>query len=139
MAPRQVRIEVDGVSAVAQLLDDLSPRMAEAFWQSLPVETTLSHAMWSGSACYYYPEPGPMREIAELENPVCSIYPGYIVARPRGSEVMISYGRAEYRWNIGTDYLTPIAKLTDNRADLLGVLARMHNEGDKPVRIRREA
>ena len=138
MAPRQIRIEMDGVSAIAQVLDDLSPRMAEAFWQSLPVDATLSHAMWSGSACYYYPEPGPMREIADLENPVCSIYPGFIVARPRGSEVMIAYGPAEYRWNSGTDYLTPIAKLTEKRATLLQTLTRMHDEGDKPVRIRRD-
>ena len=77
-------------------------------------------------------------EIADLENPVCSIYPGFIVARPRGSEVMIAYGPAEYRWNIGTDYLTPIAKLTENRPALLRTLSRMHDEGDKPVRIRRD-
>ena len=32
---RQIRIEVDGVSAVAELCEDLSPKTAEAFWQTL--------------------------------------------------------------------------------------------------------
>ncbi len=59
MSTRQIRLRVDGVEAVAKLRDDLSPRMAEAFWQTLPVETSISHAMWTGSACYYYPGEGP--------------------------------------------------------------------------------
>ena len=44
---------------------------------------------------------------------------------------MFSYGPTEYRWNIGTDYLTPIAQITDNRKAFLAVLARMHDEGDR--------
>ena len=56
---------------------------------------------------------------------------------PRGSEVMFSYGPTEYRWNIGTDYLTPIAQITDNREAFLAVLARMHDEGDKSISIDR--
>jgi hypothetical protein len=137
MSTRQIRLRVDGVEAVAKLRDDLSPRMAEAFWQTLPVETGISHAMWTGSACYYYPGEGPLSEVEELEYPVCSIYPGFVVARPRGSEVMFSYGPTEYRWNIGTDYLTPIAQITDNREAFLAVLARMHDEGDKSISIDR--
>lgn len=138
MPTRRIRLEVDGVAAVAELHDDLSPRMAEAFWQSLPVETTMSHAMWTGAACYFYPGESPMSAVRDLEYPVCSIYPGTVVARPGGSEVMVAYGPAEYRWNIGTDYLTPIAKLIENRAPFLSALARMHDEGDKPLTIRRE-
>ena len=30
---RRVRVEVDGVSAVAELCEDLSPKTSEAFWQ----------------------------------------------------------------------------------------------------------
>jgi hypothetical protein len=138
MPTRRVRLEIDGVPAVAELRDDLSPKMAEAFWQSLPADATMSHAMWTGAACYYYPGQSPMSSVTELEYPVCSIYPGTVVARPGGSEVMVAYGPAEYRWNIGTDYLTPIATIVDNRDAFLSALARMHDEGDKPLTIRRE-
>jgi hypothetical protein len=136
MPTRRVRLEIDGVPAVAELRDDLSPKMAEAFWQSLPVDATMSHAMWTGAACYYYPGQSPMSAVTELEYPVCSIYPGTVVARPGGSEVMVAYGAAEYRWNIGTDYLTPIATIVENRDAFLSALARMHDEGDKPLTIR---
>jgi hypothetical protein len=79
-----------------------------------------------------------MSSVTELEYPVCSIYPGTVVARPGGSEVMVAYGAAEYRWNIGTDYLTPIATIVENHDAFLSALARMHDEGDKPLTIRRE-
>lgn len=135
---RRIQIEVDGVAAVAELYDDLSPQMSQAFWDSLPIETTLSPAKWSGQACFIHVDEGPMKDVAELENPVCSIYPGTLVSRPRGSEVLMSYGQSEYRWAIGTDYTTPIAEIVNNRAAFLAVLARTHDEGDKSIVIRQE-
>jgi hypothetical protein len=68
---------------------------------------------------------------------VCSIYPGYLVARPRGSELLIAYGPAEYRWHLGTDYVTRVARVVDNGAELRRVLARTHDEGDKRISITR--
>lgn len=137
MPARGLRLEVGGVAAVAELSDDLSPKMAEAFWATLPIETTLSHGKWSGSACFFQPADGPMRVVTALEYPICSIYPGVLVARPGGSEVLISYGPAEYRWAIGTDYTTPVAKIVEGREAFLKALARMHDEGDKVIVIRR--
>ena len=136
MATRRLRLEIGGVAAVAELCDDLSPKMAEAFWASLPIETVLSHGKWSGSACFFQPADGPMQAVTALEHPVCSIYPGMLVVRPGGSEVLMSYGQAEYRWAIGTDYTTPVAKIVENREALLKALARMHDEGDKVIVIR---
>jgi hypothetical protein len=135
---RRIRIELEDVSAVAELYDDLSPRMAEAFWQSLPLNVTLIPAKWSGLACFFQPGDGPLTEVTELEHPVCSIYPGVLVARPGGSELLIAYGSAEYRWAIGVDYTAPVAKTVENRAALLAALARMHSEGEKALTIRRE-
>ena len=137
MATRRIRLEVEGVSAIAELLHQLSPKTTEAFWQTLPIETTLIHAKWSGQACFFQPGDGPLSAIDALESPVCSIYPGYLVARPRGSELLIAYGPAEYRWHIGTDYVTRVANIIENRGGLLEVLARMHDEGDKRIAIRR--
>jgi hypothetical protein len=111
--------------------------MTQAFWESLPIETTLSAAKWSGSACYLHPESAPLRAVTTNEAPVASIYPGYLVARPGGSELLIAYGPAEYRWAIGTDYTTRVARLRERDSALLKVLARTHDEGDKTVTITR--
>ena len=138
MAARRIRVEVDGVAAVAELHDDLSPKMAEAFWSSLPMATALTPAKWSGQACFIHPDAGPLRDVTRLEHPVCSIYPGTIVARPGGSEVLIAYGPSEYRWAIGVDYVTPVATIVENRAAFLATLARTHDEGEKRVTIARE-
>jgi hypothetical protein len=138
MAARRIRLNVDGVEAVAELHEELSPKASEAFWRALPIDKTLVPAKWSGRACFIHPGEGPLREIAELENPVTSIYPGTIVMRPRGTEVLISYGESEYRWAIGTDYVTRIAKIVENRAAFLAMLARTHDEGDKHITITRD-
>jgi hypothetical protein len=137
MAARRIRLGVDSVTAIAELLEALSPRTTEAFWQALPIETTLTAAKWSGQACFFHPGDGPLRAIDALESPVCSIYPGYLVARPRGSEMLIAYGPAEYRWHLGTDYVTRVARVVDNGAELRRVLARTHDEGDKRITIAR--
>jgi len=137
MAARRIRINVDGVEAVAELQEDLSPRATAAFWESLPINKPLVAAKWSGRACFIHPAAEPLRAIETLENPVTSIYPGTIVMRPRGSEELISYGESEYRWAVGTDYVTRLAKIVENRGPLIEMLARTHDEGDKHITITR--
>lgn len=136
---RRIQVEVDGVSAIGELCDDLSPMTTEAFWQTLPIETTLAPAKWSGSACYFRPGGDHLKTVTTNEAPVTSIYPGYIVTRPGGSEALIAYGASEYRWAVGTDYTTRVARLVDRSSELLKVLARMHDEGDKQIKITRAA
>ncbi len=135
---RRIRIEVDGVSGVAELCESLSPKTTEAFWRTLPIDTTLAPAKWSGSACYFHPGGEHLQAVAANEAPVASIYPGYIVTRPGGSEALMAYGASEYRWAVGTDYTTRVARLLDRGSELLKVLARTHDEGDKRIRITRE-
>lgn len=135
---RRVRVEVGGVRAVAELCEDLSPKTTEAFWQSLPIETTLAPAKWSGQACYFLPGAGPLKAVSENESPVCAIYPGYIVTRPGGSEALFAYGSSEYRWAVGTDYVTRVARLVEGRAAMLRTLAETHDSGDTTIRISRE-
>ena len=134
---RQIRIEVDGVSAVAELCEDLSPKTAEAFWQTLPIETTLMPAKWSGNACFFEPGGEHLKQLSTNEAPVASIYPGYLVTRPGGTEALIAYGASEYRWATGTDYTTRVARVKDRNSELLKALARMHDEGDKKIKISR--
>jgi hypothetical protein len=51
----------------------------------------------------------------------------------------MSYGAAEYRSVLGVEYGTRLGRLVGNRDALLAVLARMHDEGDKRIVIRRAA
>jgi hypothetical protein len=136
---RRIEVNLEGVTAVAELRDDLSPRMAEAFWRSLPIERTLSPMKWSGLGCFLQPDSEAMRAVTELEHPVCSIYPGTLVARPGGSEILLSYGAAEFRWGIGTDYTTPVATIVENFAPFREALSKMHDEGNKQIAFRQAA
>lgn len=137
MSARRIKVTVDGVEATAELCEELSPNATAAFWEALPIDKPLVAAKWSGRACFIHPNAEPLKAIETLENPVTSIYPGYIVMRPRGTEVLMSYGESEYRWGIGTDYVTRIARLVENAAELLATLARTHDEGDKHITITR--
>src|ERR671931_601273 len=83
------------------------------------------------AACVLDVPSGPFAAVAELEHPVCSIYPGTLVARPDRGQLLISYGPAEYRSPVGVEYATRVARVIHNRGPLLAVLARMHSEGDK--------
>jgi hypothetical protein len=93
--------------------------------------------LWSGRACGF--RLPALAAAGELEHPVCSIYPGTLLARPDRGEVLMSYGAAEYRSVLGVEYGTQLGRLVGNRDTLLAVLARMHDEGDKRIVIRRAA
>lgn len=135
-SPRELAIEIDGCRARAELTSDLSPKAAAAFWASLPIDTVLVPGKWSGRAGFFMPDSPALAAIKDLEYPVCSIYPGYFVMRPSGTEVLVAYGASEYRWGSGTDYVTPIARVTDGFAEFVATLSRMHDEGEKPISIR---
>jgi hypothetical protein len=132
---KRVEIEVAGVVAEAELNEDGAPRATAALWDALPMEARLEHTIWSGRACRFaLPS---LAAAGELENPSCSIYPGALVARPDRGEALIGYGAAEYRSALGVEYCTRLGRVVQNRAALLDVLARMHDEGDKRIAIRR--
>lgn len=131
---RRIEIELEGVVAIAVLFEDLAPRAAMALWESLPVETTMTHSKWSGRACSFTVAGLPA--VPGLEHGVCSIYPGTLIAQPDRGEVLLSYGAAEYRSALGVEYGTRIGRLVANQPALLEVLARMHDEGDKEVKVR---
>ena len=139
---RRIEVEVEGAKAEFELRDDLAPQTVAALWESLPIETSIRHGKLSGSACFIDVEHGPIASIAaDPELPVTSIYKGWIVAFPAPSmgftELLISYGVAEYRWPTGRKLVTPVAELQGDGAALFDVLQRTHSEGEKSVAIRR--
>jgi hypothetical protein len=139
---RRIEVEVEGAKAEFELRDDLSPRTTAALWESLPIKTSIRHGKLSGSACYLDVHQGAITSIAaEPELPVTSIYKGWIVAFPAPSmgftELLISYGVAEYRWPTGRKLVTPVAELEGDGSALFDALQRTHSEGEKSVVVRR--
>jgi hypothetical protein len=139
---RRIEVEVEGAKAEFELRDDLAPQTVAALWESLPIETSIRHGKLSGSACFIDVEHGPIASIAaDPELPVTSIYKVWIVAFPAPSmgftELLISYGVAEYRWPTGRKLVTPVAELQGDGAALFDALGRTHSDGEKSVVVRR--
>jgi hypothetical protein len=134
---RHVTIEIEAVTAVAELLDANAPLAAEAFWQSLPINSTLTHTKWSGAACRFEVSSAALSSVPNLEHAVCSIYPGTIAVRPDRGEVLLSYGPSEYRSALGVEYLTRVAHLVGDHEALLSLLGRVSVEGNKRIRVSR--
>ena len=139
MAERRIGIEVDGVKAVATLHDDVCPKAAEAFWQTLPISATLTQSFWSGQACEFAPGGAALAKVTEMEEPVCSIYPGTIAVDAKEGTALISYGPAEYRTDLGTQYLSRVARIVEGRAELLKKIASLHDVGAKLIKVTRLA
>lgn len=139
---KRMEVEVDGARATYVLLEDWTPKTVAALWESLPVETPVSHGKSSGSACYFNIEGGPMAGLPQKpELGVTSIYKGYIMAVPKPAhgkaELLLSYGLAEYRGATGRMYGTPVAELEGDGGALFDALARTQVEGRKTIKIRR--
>jgi hypothetical protein len=134
---RRIILECDGVRAEAELLDDNAPKATAAIWEMLPISDDAFAAKWSGNSAVIHPGPGPVRYVAELENPVTSIYPGAIVMRPRGSEILVGHGVGEYRWAVGVDYVVRIGKIVTNVQEMLAVLRRTETEGPRRLVLSR--
>jgi hypothetical protein len=134
---RRIKIDVAGVSALAELHDDVSPLTAEAFWQTLPISTTVVSSIWSGQAATFAPGGTALSGVTQAENPVCTIYPGTIAVAPGGTEALIGYGPNEYRNELGTIYASRVAKIVEGRDALLKKLAATHDEGELAIRISR--
>lgn len=139
---RRIEVETEGAQARFVLREDLAPKSTAALWESLPIETTLTHGKLSGDAAFFGVHDGPLMQLPEQpELGVTSIYKGYMVLFPSPSrgvaELLISYGQAEYRWPTGRRYVTPVAELEGDGTDLFAVLRRTHTEGQKRIAVRR--
>lgn len=142
METRLIEVEVDGRTARFKLSEDLAPKTSAALWEALPVEASLRHVKLSGDACFCNVEREPLASLPEsLELPVTSIYKGWIAASPSPAhgrtELLISYGLAEFRGPTGRLYVTPVAELQGDGTELFDVLESTQIEGEKSIAMRR--
>ncbi len=133
-------IRVGDAAAEFALLDEDAPVTAKALWESLPIEGTVTHARWAGSAVWVKTPNEPVSQLTDIELPVTSIYPGTLVVRPnpRGvAELFLSYGVAESRGPQGRTYATPVAEVTGDGSALFEALGATWTKGSAPVSITR--
>jgi len=131
-----IRISIGDRSVLAELLDDEAPNAVAVLRAALPLSVTLkSHSNWSGR-CSTFDLPAA-REIARLEAPVCSLYPGYLALRPDWGVVEIGYDAAELRSEIGREYGSLIGRMVgDHVEEFLQYLDAMHyTEGDQTLHV----
>lgn len=131
-----IRISIGDKSVLAELFDEEAPQAVSVLRAALPLSVTLkSHSNWSGRCSTFdLPQAG---EIASLEAPVCSLYPGYLALRPDWGVVEIGYDAAELRSEVGREYGSLIGRmLGDSVDDFLSYLDAMHyTEGDQTLEV----
>lgn len=76
---KQFKIEVDGHTLIADLLEDLAPHTCDAFWESLPIEDEMLQVKWSGCVDYVFSK----MNFAQAECSRCyGVCPGDILYNP---------------------------------------------------------
>ena len=105
MKPKRRRIRLTyvatGESALAEVLDDEAPNVAQLVWDTLPVETKVIHGMYSGAEVFALlddPKPAPPENQAQLPLPGELLYfydatSNVTSARKAVAEICIVYGR----------------------------------------------
>jgi len=146
--PRHIRLTfpAEGVSAIAELLEDRAPKTCAAIWNALPVSGETHHAIYSGSECVFL-LPAVLR--VEPENATSDVSPGdvgFAWFLP-GSSIVVDREFAEICWFYDRDArpsmpegpvpVNLFARITEGADAFFAVCRRMRREGVKPVIIER--
>lgn len=135
---KRIELALDGVTATAVLHEEQAPRTVERLWGALPLDETMRHVRWSGSAGYFLA--AALRDPSfALENRVSIYIPGTINYRPEHGEVAISYGPAQARDGNGIAWATHAATLEGDATAFLSAVASMQHVGKKRLVIRRKS
>lgn len=145
---RQIRFTftAEGVSAIAELLEEAAPNTCNAIWDALPVSGESHHAIYSGSeAVLLLPE---MVRV-EPENATTEVTTGdvgYTYFLP-GASVTVDTEFSEicwfYHWDArpsmweGPTPVSIFARFTEGAEPFYAACKRMRREGVKPLTIER--
>ncbi len=129
----EISIRIGEVDGTAELDDALEA--TRALLRALPLHGELTHGMWSGMTGEF-----DARVAAGEDDPrVIGLAPGSIALDPEHGLGIVSYGNAESRTALGPHYVVRLGEFRGRRAELLAVLGRMHDEGNKPIVLGRSA
>jgi len=135
--PKKIELTLAGTTASAVLHENAAPKTVQRLWDALPIEETLRHVRWSGSAGYIMA--AAQRDPSfPLENRVSFYQPGAMHLKPEHGEVAISYGPAQARESTGIGWATHFATLEGDASAFLDAVARTQHEGKKQLTIKRK-
>ena len=135
---KYIELEVEGVKAVARLLEEDAPETCRRVWDLLPIEETLRHLSWAGEGAFFKTD--LLRDPNfPLENRVSFYHPGTISYRPENVEFALSYGQCQARTlmgNGGNLFANHFAQMEGDYKPFLEMLERTHEEGKKRISVR---
>lgn len=146
--PRAIQLTFvqEGVSAVAELLEEEAPATCAAVWESLPAAGPAHHACYSGSECVFR-----LPELLKVdpENATSDVAPGDVAYTwfAAGAAYGVTEDFAEICWFYDRDAIpsmpegpVPVsrfARLREGSDEFYAVCRRMRKEGIKPLRVER--
>ncbi|MBI4189855.1 MAG: DUF3830 family protein [Betaproteobacteria bacterium] len=133
---RRFTMEISGVSVTVALLDKAAPKVCEAFWRALPLESFAIHARWSGDMIFMV-DPVPLG-VKDLENARRFVRPGDICYCPDFDEISICYGVADARLPSGSHVLSVFGCITDGLDEFAAHCIKIPVLGAQPVTVKRE-
>jgi Protein of unknown function (DUF3830) len=133
---KKIVLSLDGTTATAVLHDNEAPKTVQKLWDALPIEESLRHVRWSGSAGYILA--ASLRDPSfPLENRASFYAPGTLNLKPEHGELAISYGPAQARESTGIGWATHFGTLEGDASAFLDAVARTQHEGKKQLVIER--
>jgi hypothetical protein len=142
---RKIRVQLGEASVTATLLEDQSPRAAEAFAKLLPLKGTGSNTHSSGPLTRFWnPDGGPGGEIIlkddNIEEGQVLLYPSYLyyLTKPGVRGIRVAREAAMMRGAAaggGNLKLIPIARFDGDWSSFYDEAERIAVEGSKPMRF----
>jgi hypothetical protein len=141
---RRVEIDLDGVVAVARLLEEAAPLTCQALWDLLPIQDRTIHVQWSGAAWRTEGNYQLRPQDAERENLVTELQAGDVIYHANFAipnlKIGFAYGLSKWLAPYGeTLPVDLIGKIEDNLDAFTAVCEKIMYEGPKKVEIRRKA
>ncbi len=134
---RRIELSLDGTTATAILREKEAPKTTQKVWDVLPIEETMRHVRWSGSAGYVLV--ASLRDASfPLEDRVSFYVPGTLNLKSEHGEIAISYGPAQARDGTGNGWACHLATLEGDATAFLEAVARTQHAGKKQLLIKRK-
>lgn len=123
--PRKFIIEIAGRRMIAELLDEQAPRLAQRFWECLPVTSFGVHAKFAGQEMIVM-----VPFFAEPENEILDVQPGDIGYYPGRQTICLFYGDTT-----PFGYVSVFARVVSSLEDALATGTQLLQDGILPAKL----
>lgn len=137
---RKIKLELQGVSVTARLLENEAPKTCQALWEVLPYQDMVTHSRWSGGRLHTHNHPKLNIDVSDypnVENPSSFQSPGDVVVLPINGELAVCYAPGGYQW-MGLQWVaTRLAVIEEEMSAFARKIERLQWEGAKKLVVSR--